>query len=61
MAFISKVADKGYTQSTTHIIDENRSKLLTKWTQKGRLAIYELLKDEMILPLIERNNLEQQA
>lgn len=48
-----KHADKGYTQSTTHIIDEEKSKLLTKWTQKGRLAIYELLKDEGILPLIE--------
>lgn len=48
-----KFAEKGYTQSTTHIIDEGRSKLLTKWTQKGRLAIYEMLKDEGILPLIE--------
>lgn len=48
-----KYADKGYTQSTTHIIDDNKSKLLTKWTQKGRLAIYELLKQHGILPLIE--------
>lgn len=48
-----KHADKGYTQSTTHIIDEGKSRLLTKWTQKGRLAIYELLKDEGIYPLIE--------
>lgn len=49
-----KYADKGYTQSTTHIIDEDRSSLLTKWTQKGRLFIYELLKNERILPLIEQ-------
>lgn len=49
-----KYADKGYTQSTTHIIDENRSKLLTKWTQKGRLFIYEHLKNVGIYPLIER-------
>lgn len=48
-----KFAEKGYTQSTTHAIDDTRSKLLTKWTQKGRLAIYETLKDEGILPLIE--------
>lgn len=48
-----KYADKGFTQSTTHIIDEERSKLLTKWTQKGRLFIYESLKNIGILPLIE--------
>ena len=49
-----KHADKGYTQSTTHIIDDERSSLLTKWTQKGRLFIYETLKDNGILPLIEQ-------
>ena len=49
-----KHADKGYTQSTTHIIDDERSSLLTKWTQKGRLFIYETLKDNGILPLIEK-------
>lgn len=49
-----KHADKGYTQSTTHIIDEQRSSLLTKWTQKGRLFIYEVLKNVDVLPLIER-------
>ena len=49
-----KHADKGYTQSTTHVIDDERSSLLTKWTQKGRLFIYETLKDNGILPLIER-------
>lgn len=49
-----KYADKGYTQSTTHVIDEERNKLLTKWTQKGRLFIYELLKNQDVLPLIEQ-------
>lgn len=49
-----KHADKCYTQSTTHIIDDERSSLLTKWTQKGRLFIYETLKDNGILPLIEK-------
>ncbi len=49
-----KHADKGYAQSTTHIIDDERSSLLTKWTQKGRLFIYSALKDNGLLPLIER-------
>ena len=49
-----KYADKGYTQSTTHAIDDEHSRLLTKWTQKGRLFIYELLKSDGILPLIEQ-------
>ena len=49
-----KYADKGYTQSTTHVIDEERNKLFTKWTQKGRLFIYELLKNQDVLPLIEQ-------
>ena len=48
-----KYSDKGYTQSTTHAIDDERSRLLTKWTQKGRLFIYELLKRDGILSLIE--------
>ena len=53
-----KYADKGYTQSTTHAIDDEHSRLLTKWTQKGRLFIYELLKGDGILPLIEQTETE---
>ena len=49
-----KYAEKGYTQSTSHAIDDEHSRLLTKWTQKGRLFIYELLKGDGILPLIEQ-------
>ena len=50
--------DKGYTHSKT--IDITRKDgspnvtMETKWTQKGRLFIYELLKGEGILPIIER-------
>jgi len=50
----AKYQDKGYTQTTTHVIDADRSRVTTKWTQKGRLFIYEILKSEGILPLIER-------
>lgn len=50
-----KYADKGYTQSKTHVIDSERSAFHTYWTQSGRLFIYELLKQKKgILPLIER-------
>lgn len=50
----AKYQDKGYTQTTTHVIDADHSRVTTKWTQKGRLFIYELLKQHGILPLIER-------
>jgi len=52
----SKYQDKGYTQTTTHVIDEEKSKIHTKWTQKGRLFIYELLRSVGILPLVERED-----
>ncbi|MED1424936.1 phage antirepressor KilAC domain-containing protein [Bacillus altitudinis] len=50
----AKHQDKGYTQTHTHVIDADKSKVQTKWTQKGRLFIYELLKQHGFFPLIER-------
>ena len=50
----AKHQDKGYTQTHTHVIDSENSRVSTKWTQKGRLFIYDLLKNQGILPLIER-------
>ena len=45
----------GYTKSSTYL-DENTgfTKMNTKWTQKGRLFLYQTLKANDILPLIEK-------
>lgn len=55
----SKYADKGYVKSCTHVINHTdgtpESKLYTKWTQKGRMFIYEKLKEEGILPVKYEN------
>ena len=54
----AKHQTKGWTQSeTTEVVKKDGSKKLvmnTKWTQKGRLGLYELLKDNGYLPLIEQ-------
>ena len=54
-----KYAEKGYTSTRTHtyIDDEGtHTKVHTYWTQKGRLFIYELLKQDGICPLVERRS-----
>lgn len=56
----SKYQHEGYTKSTTKQITHRDgtpgSVLHTKWTQKGRLFIYELLKASGIYPLIEQDD-----
>lgn len=52
-----KYADKGYTKTKTQPINRSNGpdvKLHTYWTQKGRLFIYDLLKNIGILPNIEK-------
>ncbi|MGG5343997.1 phage regulatory protein/antirepressor Ant [Enterococcus sp. AZ192] len=50
-----KYADKGYTQSKTSVVNGGKNTVMhTYWTQKGRLFIYDLLKKEGYLPIIER-------
>ncbi|PTF96903.1 phage antirepressor KilAC domain-containing protein [Staphylococcus chromogenes] len=56
----SNLHDKGYTHSSTTEIEHKDGstsvRMNTKWTQKGRLFIYDLLKDNDILPTIEQPN-----
>ena len=52
-----KYAGCGYTKTNTHIYEDScgkeHTKVHTKWTQKGRLFIYSLLKADGIVPQIE--------
>lgn len=48
-----KYARKGYTHTRTYRIGENTAAMHTCWTQKGRLFLYEFLKDFGIYPLLE--------
>lgn len=54
----SKHHGKGYTHSETISITRSEGKkdikMLTKWTQKGRLFLYDLLKENGVLPIIEK-------
>ncbi len=58
----AKYQSNGWTQSTTSMVKgkdgAEKAVVHTKWTQKGRLGLYELLKDHGLLPVIERE--EQQ-
>lgn len=46
--------DKGYVHSATLSLENGKSVMRTQWTQKGRMFIYEKLKAEGILPVMER-------
>ncbi len=47
----------GYVHSDTFIPENSTTGkvvMVTKWLQKGRLFLYEILKKNNVLPLIER-------
>lgn len=53
-----KYAEKGYTSTKTHSYPGSdgyvHTKVHTYWTQRGRLFIYDLLKADGILPIMEQ-------
>ena len=55
-----KYANCGYTKTNTHVYEDSfgcqHTKVHTKWTQKGRLFIYETLKADGIYPQIEQED-----
>lgn len=54
-----KYAEQGLTSTKTHAYlsgdGDTHTKVHTYWTQKGRLFIYDLLKEDGIFPLIEKD------
>lgn len=56
----AKYQRTGWTHSETTMVSRKdgteKAVLNTKWTQKGRLGLYELLKDNGYLPLIEQED-----
>lgn len=53
-----KYAEQGYTSTKTQTFNASDGTVHTKvhmyWTQKGRLFLYDLLKSESVLPLMEQ-------
>lgn len=60
-----KYAEKGYTNTKTHNYLDNKGEthtaVHTHWTQAGRLFIYDLLKSDGILPMVERAEAKREA
>ena len=60
----SKYQSMGYTSSETVSYYDTRgqlqTRLATKWTQKGRLFLYEILKKNGTVPTIEKETVKNE-
>lgn len=58
----AEYADRGYTKTDTYMcVDsggQDHSRIHTKWTQKGRLFLYDLLKANGVIPICEHEEEE---
>lgn len=58
----AEYADRGYTKTDTYMcVDsdgQDHSRIHTKWTQKGRLFLYDLLKSNGVIPICEHEEEE---
>ena len=50
----AEYANNGYTQSKTYKYAENKASMHTCWTQRGRLFLYEFLRERGVLPMCEK-------
>ena len=59
-----KYAEQGFTSTKTQTFNGNDGEVHTKvhtyWTQKGRLFLYDMLKSEGVLPLVESDKAEEE-
>lgn len=54
----AEYANRGYTQSKTYQIGDDKAVMHTSWTQKGRLFLYNFLKEHGVLPMCEQEGFD---
>lgn len=55
----AEYADKNYTQSKTYKIGDDKAVMHTTWTQKGRLFLYNFLRERGVLPMCEQEGYDE--